>query len=346
VPELVRPRLEKMFDFMLAVTRPDGTFPQVGDNDDGRLANLDDEPVGSHCRHLAVGGAMFERADLLAAAGEAVEMAAWLCGADTLSEPRNNKEQVSRAFAHGGFYVMRAPDAVMLIDAGEIGMRGIGGHGHNDVLSFDLWAAGSPLLVDSGTYTYTADPQARQLLLSTQAHNSVRVDGEETSRLGGDRWLWLIENDAHPTVTVWTSDVERDELVAAHDGYRRLSEPVTHQRALSFDKRKRWWRIADTLSGTGEHLIEVFFHPGVAPEFDDGTVRLRATQADLALIPPHDTSFRQEQGWISRGYGLREPAMVLVYAVRARVPITLRTDLVLVPRGTPAAVARSLVERD
>ena len=48
VPPLVRERLGRMFEFMLAYTRPDGTFPQIGDNDDGRLANLDDEPVGSH----------------------------------------------------------------------------------------------------------------------------------------------------------------------------------------------------------------------------------------------------------------------------------------------------------
>ena len=53
---------------------------------------------------------------------------------------------------------MRSPDAVMVVDAGEVGMRGIGGHGHNDVLSFDLWAAGAPLLVDSGTYTYSRRP--------------------------------------------------------------------------------------------------------------------------------------------------------------------------------------------
>ena len=52
MPPLVRERLERMFEFMLAYTRPDGTFPQIGDNDDGRLANLDDEPVGSHRRHL------------------------------------------------------------------------------------------------------------------------------------------------------------------------------------------------------------------------------------------------------------------------------------------------------
>ena len=45
------------------------------------------------------------------------------------------------------------------------------------------------------------------------------------------------------------------------------------------------------------------------------------------------------------GYGLRQPAQVLVYAVRASVPIRLRTDLVLVPLGTPVDVARSQLER-
>ena len=164
---------------------------------------------------------------------------------------------------------MRAPDVVMTIDAGEVGMRGIGGHGHNDVLSFDVWAAGASLLVDSGTYTYTADPAARQLLRSTAAHNAVRVDGEETSRLGGDRWLWLIENDARPNGVEWRSDAERDVFVGSHDGYRRLPAPVDHTRRITFDKNKRWWRIDDTVSGSGEHLIEVFFHPGVEMEIDD-----------------------------------------------------------------------------
>src|SRR5579859_1747494 len=232
VPRQVRQRLEKMFDFMLAYTRPDGTFPQVGDNDDGRLANLDDEPVGSHGRHLAVGGALYQRPDLLAAAGTALETAVWLCGPDILTQPVEPRAIGSQAFGAGGFYVMRAEDSVMLIDAGEIGMRGLGGHGHNDILSFDLWAGGAPLLVDSGTYTYTADPGARQAMRSTAAHNSLRVDGQETSRLGGDRWLWLIENDAHPCDVAWQSDSECDVFSAAHDGYRRLAEAVVHTRRI------------------------------------------------------------------------------------------------------------------
>ena len=241
---------------------------------------------------------------------------------------------------------MRSPDAVLLIDAGEVGMRGLGGHGHNDVLSFDLWAAGAGVLVDSGTFTYSADPAARQLLRSTAAHNALRVDGEETSRLGNERRLWLIENDAQPFGVSWSSDADQDVLQASHTGYRRLREPVDHTRRIRFNKRQMIWRIDDLVDGSGEHLVELFFHPGVPFEVGSDAVRLCAPSGDVFLFPPKDTSFAQQDGWISRGYGLREPARVLVYALRSSVTFRLRTELVLVPSGTPLDVARSKLEPD
>ena len=346
VPSHVRTRLERMFDFMLAYTRPDGTFPQLGDNDDGRLAGIDDEPVGSHCRHLAVGGAMFQRDDLLGAAGDALDSAVWLCGPQVLQQPRSVPQPRSQAFPSGGFYVMRSAETSMLIDGGEVGMRGIGGHGHADVLSFELWAAGAGVLVDSGTYTYSADPVLRQALRGTAAHNTLRVDGQDSSRLGTGRWLWLIENDARPVSVEWQSDAEHDVFVGSHTGYRRLANPVTHTRRITLEKARRIWRIEDGIDGLGPHLVELFFHPGVPFDVEDGAVRLRAPRADLVLLPPPDTTLRQQQAWTSRGYGLREPATVLVYARRTHAPTRFVTRLALVESGTPVCTARSLVEMD
>jgi hypothetical protein len=346
VPPAVRERLACMFDFVLAYTRPDGTFPQIGDNDDGRLTGLDDEPVGSHRRHLAVGGAMLGRPDLLAAAGDAVETAVWLCGPEVLEAPRSDPNIPSQAFPSGGYYVLRAPDAVMMVDAGEVGMRGIGGHGQNDMLSFDLWAAGAPLIVDPGTYVYTADVAARQWFRSTAAHNTVRVDGEEIARLGNARWLWRIEDDAHPTVHVWESTVDYDLLDAEHDGYTRLAEPVLHRRRIRFDKHCRAWLIEDTLDGLGEHGVEEFFH--LAQPIAERTglaIRLGAPRGDLWIVPldpPPGLALSEHKGWVSRAYGHRERTPVLRYALRARVPLTLTTGLALVPRATPLEEARSL----
>jgi uncharacterized heparinase superfamily protein len=145
----------------------------------------------------------------------------------------------------------------------------------------------------------------------------------------------------------WASDADHDEFVGSHDGYRRLSDGIIHTRRIRFDKHRLTWRIEDHLKGTGSHLVQVFFHPGVPFDLeDDEAVRLRAPRADVWLFPPARTLFRQDQGWISKGYGLRQPAPVLVYATNGKTPMRLRTDLVLVPSGTPAEAARSLLEPD
>jgi uncharacterized heparinase superfamily protein len=326
VPAAAQERLARMFDVVLGYTRPDGTFPQIGDNDDGRLVGLDDEPAGSHRRHLAVGGLLLDRPDLLGAADAALENALWLLGPDALTAPRSKEPVLSQAFVDSGLYVLREPDAVMVVDAGEVGMNGIGGHGHNDVLSFDLWANGAPLFSDSGTYTYSADASARQLLRATAAHNTVRVDRTEIARLGEGAWLWRIEDDAHPLVHEWRSDDDFDVLDAEHDGYRGLG--VIHRRCIRFDKRRRAFLIQDQLIGSGAHLVELFFHPAVPIALDGLRVRLSAPHGDCWLAPidpPPGLQLEQQSGWLSRGYGLREPANVLVYRAQLRLPVTLRT---------------------
>ena len=74
----------------------------------------------------ALRDAMFRRDDLLGAAGNAVETAVWLCGTDVLEARRTAVERTSQGFKAGGFYVLRAPDVAMIVDAGDVGMRGIG----------------------------------------------------------------------------------------------------------------------------------------------------------------------------------------------------------------------------
>jgi hypothetical protein len=153
-----------------------------------------------------------------------------------------------------------------------------------------------------------------------------------------------MENDAHPFAVRWESNAERDVFVGSHDGYRRLADPVVHTRTIRFDKQRLIWTVEDLVDGRGTHLVEVFLHPGVPIEREKDAVRLRAPRGDLLVFGPQDASMQERHGWISAGYGMRRPAPVLVYAVRASVPIQLRTDLVLVAAGTSTADARSLLD--
>ena len=93
-----------------------------------------------------------------------------------------------KAFHHGGFYLMRGGGMWVLADCGPVGRAGTGGHGHNDALSFELCIGDVPVIVDSGTYVYTSDIDARNELRGTRAHNVVVVDGREMADLGPGPW--------------------------------------------------------------------------------------------------------------------------------------------------------------
>ncbi|HPC94045.1 MAG TPA: heparinase II/III family protein [Sedimentisphaerales bacterium] len=79
-PESYWSRLEKMFDFLAVLSEGGDSLPQFGDGDDGYVLDL-----GSHPRSvgewLAVGAALFDRADFKALAGECAEPLQWLPGA-------------------------------------------------------------------------------------------------------------------------------------------------------------------------------------------------------------------------------------------------------------------------
>ena len=343
--------LERMIDFVYSYTRPDGRFPQIGDNDDGRLLYLDDEPVGSHRRHLAVGGVLFDRPDLLGAAGDSVETAAWLFGPERVESvarraTRSARQPGSRAFPIGGFYIMRHGQDYAIIDAGELGMRGLGGHGHNDLLTLELCIDGQPVVVDSGTYTYTRSAVERNRFRGTAAHNIVQVDDEEIARLGNGSLLWQIANDAHPTVFTWRSEADFDFFDGEHDGYERLPQPVRCRRRVLFDKRRRLFIVDDEVSGQGEHHLHLRFHlaPGLTVEPSGAGWLLRAGATSVRVLPLRTDGLDAalEDDWVSLGYGHRQPGRCLRFSRRGRVPQQFRTAFVYAGNPEERAVPMSL----
>ena len=148
IPDSFRERLDRMLAFVRGCTRPDGLAPQIGDADDGRFLPLGDYGADPRDhRHL------FE---------------------DSFQATTS-----SAAYPDGGFYVLRAGSLYAIVHCGDAGRHGRGGHGHNDQLSFELVASGEPLVVDPGTYVYTADAAERNRFRSTAFHSTLRVGGSE-----------------------------------------------------------------------------------------------------------------------------------------------------------------------
>jgi hypothetical protein len=254
----------------------------------------------------------------------------WLFGPEESERcrqaPKRAAPAASRAFADGGYYVMRSPDTHTFLDAGEIGFQGDSGHGHNDTLSFELYAPGGTFIVDSGTYLYTSDPAAHREFAATAAHNTVRVDGQEVAEIAR---LWrLVADETRPRVLEWSTTEVEDRWSAEHYGYNRLPDPVTHRRSVRFERAARRWTVQDQLLGRGRHKAELFLH--LSPDARVGRVSDHAVEARLgpgALRIKFSEPVEIRSGWVAPSYGIRLPSPVLRVTHEGTVPFALDTTI-------------------
>jgi hypothetical protein len=324
-----------MLEYVMAYTKPDGTFPHIGDQDDGRLLPFGGASTGTHRPLLAIGAVLFNRSDMKAASGSWGPEAHWLLGKagfkafDRLN-PGREHTATSKGFLEGGVFGMRDDDLHMVVDCADVGLRGRGGHGHNDCLSFELFAYDRTFITDSGTFRYAVPAEVRNRFRSTAAHNTAMVDGQEMARfISGTHWR--IHDDAKPTLHLWYTSAEADVFDGSHSGFLRLPEPIRHRRRIIFDKRQRMWMLEDRFLGSGHHTYEVFFHfaPTVGCHLGGDSLVAETQDPDgpnLAIIPLETEGLRVgiRPGWVSTRYGAREEAPVACYTAVGEAPLTMR----------------------
>jgi Heparinase II/III-like protein/Heparinase II/III N-terminus len=369
----VRASVQALLDHLLYLARPDGTIPLVGDDDGGRLVQLDARAPDDVRALLAAGAALFDRADFAAGALAGNETSGgvrsadhlapmlWLLGAEGLRRFDALRPAApaaaSRAFRDGGYFVMRdgwgARANYLVVDCGPHGTMNCG-HAHADALAVSVAAGGRPALVDAGTYTYSG-PE-RNAFRATAAHNTVAVDGQSASVPGDEPFQW--RHVAGCALREWVSTDRFDFFEGAHDGYARLAAPAEHARGILFVKGG-YWVVRDRIATAGAHHVAARWHcdPALrARVVADGVVDVEDGSAPvLRLAAFGDGRFAVEDGWVSERYGARWPAVVCVYAQAGRGAQEMITFLLpaLAPTALPSvreAAARGgrafVVERE
>lgn len=354
VPAVVGTRVQRMLDFLLAVDRPDGSMPQIGDADGGTLLPLARRAPDDFRGVFATAAVFFNRADYAWAAGELAPETVWLLGtkADTGFAALSPvpPPAASRHFPQGGYAVMRSgweQDAHQLIfDIGPLGCPVSGGHGHADLLGIQCAVFGEACLVDPGTYCYTADMHWRNYFRSSAAHSTVTVDGISQALPDGP-FAW--QRRPRARLRRWLTTPSFDLADASHNSYRRLPDPVTHRRRVLFSKHGGYWIVVDDLYGRAAHRIDLRFQfaPMDVSLSAEGWVRARrpsgrellvrafaAESLDVELVAGELSPMR---GWVSPVYGQRELAPVLTYSTVARLPLRVAT-LLLPVDGTSATL--------
>lgn len=271
-------RLHKMFYVANAYCTQSGRAPQIGDNDSGRALPLRDRASLDHGYLAPLGAALFRDPRLKRPGDEFPDEAAWLLGSEGLAEfARWEGSGPPRTFSspNGGWHFFRDSLAAVALSAGPNGQAGMGGHSHNDKLSFELHLSGSPVVIDPGTGTYLRDPKLRDEFRGTRAHNTVEVDGREQSPIDPAH-PFALADEAHAVVESLQASGSRIELVASHRAYATLVPPVRLRRTLTLDEGQRALQIYDEILGQGSHRAVARLH------FPDEEARIReATEPEL-----------------------------------------------------------------
>jgi uncharacterized heparinase superfamily protein len=160
--------------------------------------------------------------------------------------------------AASGYVVVRPDGRTQLVlDAGDPCPDDLPGHAHADCLSFELWIDQERWVVDTGTSTYESGPR-RAYERSTAAHNTVEIDGADQTEVWG---IFRAARRARGTLELIATSGSMVEVVASHDGYRRLPGSPVHRRRWRISPGQV--EITDTISGTGRHQVVSRLH--VAP---------------------------------------------------------------------------------
>jgi hypothetical protein len=319
-------RMERMLEFVASVMDAGGHVPMVGDADDAHIVKFEPEHAGDPYRELlATGAILFRRGDFASKAGDLADKTRWLLGDAGVADfpalaATHETSPPTRAFPDSGYYLLgsgfdTADEVRVLADAGPLGYLSIAAHGHADALAFTLSVGGREVLIDPGTYTYQGDMAWREYFRGTSAHNTVTVDGQSQSTSGG-RFMWLSHGDGR--CISFDPEHENQILVAEHDGYRRLSDPVIHRREWRYEPRGKCLTVSDRLSAKGEHEYVWHWHfaETVAVAVEPGCVVARVPGWRVEMTVPAGCeaprlfhgSERPIAGWISRRFERKVPA--------------------------------------
>lgn len=110
-----------------------------------------------------------------------------------------------------GYRKMNGGSYEAIVDVGNITATYQPGHTHADTFNYELRINGTPFIVDTGISTYNKT-ERRQTERSTLAHNTVSVEGKNSSEVWGG---FRVGRRCHSAIAV---DTEK-EIEAVHDGF-------------------------------------------------------------------------------------------------------------------------------
>jgi hypothetical protein len=158
-------------------------------------------------------------------------------------------------FGVTGYAVARESEGgnFLVFDCGPLGPDYQPGHGHCDLLSYELSVDGSRLVVDSGVSTYEPGAE-RYYLRSTAAHNTVVLDGQEQAE------IWASFRVGGRPAVRYLEASQESGVVHLRGEYRGYGCPAVAHRRQVFAVFPKTFVVVDQLMGAGSHTATGYLH--------------------------------------------------------------------------------------
>ncbi|PET70544.1 hypothetical protein CN533_17950 [Priestia megaterium] len=293
-------RLEKMCEFLMNITKPNGLTPIIGDADDGRLlifSNYGAWIKNDFSHLLGIAGEMFNRDDFRYYGKKYEEDKLWTYQKSINKTKIAPTQLISASYKDGGYYILRNEEVYCCVRCGELSFRGDGVHSHNDQLSFELNIGGEDFIVDPGSYIYTGNYKLRNLFRSTEMHNTVQVGKSEQNKFDEQNLFYMKERTNAECL-----EFKNNFFVGQHIGY--LDEHnIIHKRSILLKEKKL--SLYDEIVGKQNVQAKAIFHlaSDVRCEVDENHLKL--TKKGILLSVSGANHVKILDGYLSSSYGMR-----------------------------------------
>ncbi|NQX87078.1 MAG: alginate lyase family protein [Halioglobus sp.] len=313
-------------------------LPQVGDADDGVALRFSEAKKTNYYTDLIASAAHI--AGLTACPSQSTK-ALWYASLGAVRSEHKAASlfarQYPKIFTEGGYAVLGSENLHLLFDAGPIGYPSIAAHGHADALSFCLAIDKEWWLVDPGTYAYHAEEQWRNYFRGTAAHNTVLINNENQSQIGG-AFLWLDRAEVDFEGLVETADPCEQSCSGSVRKYFR-SPDVAVTRTVRINPKASTIFLADQITCSCPTDVSLCFHfaPHINVEVYDenrckasiagGSKAMHLTFSSTCSLATYCGSENPIWGWYSGSLGKKEPCITLVASTRLYDSTKLNTKI-------------------
>ena len=318
-------RVWRAVEFLYQLQDESGGEPNYGPNDGALIVPLND------CCYLDYRGVLqatnyLLNKNRLYEPGPWDEDMIWFFGSKALESPIKPTARKSQAYRSRGYYSLRNKGSWAMMRCCSFTER----PSHADMLHVDLWWKGQNVLRDSGTYMYSCDEPWESYFLSTAAHNTISVDGED-QMARASRFMWF--DWTKSKLLAYDSGDGGRLMQGEHYGYCRKGQDVVHRRGI-FSHQDDFWIIVDDVLGSGKHKMELFWQVcerGYELSDNQLILNTKAGPVSLAILTCGEINCEcvkgddRPIGWQSAHYGSREPAPTLVCSNKAESPVRFVT---------------------